>query len=710
MIRTTFFLALVTSLLSACSLWPLRDNVPENPLLETSDLPLGYPAFDQIRNAHFAPAFEAGMREHAAEITAIASHPEPPDFGNTIVALERSGQRLGRVSRIFFALSSANTNAEIDAIRVEMAPRLAAHQDAIYLNAALFARVDSVYLQRDHLNLNPEQRRLVERYHSDFVRAGARLPEAAQARLRDLNQRISELTTAFSQQVLEERNASLVFVSDAARLAGLSEQEIAAAASAATAAGRDGEYALKLLNYSAQPQLAKLHDRGLRQRLLEASLARGLRGNEHDNRNLILELVRLRAQRARILGYPSHAAYVLEDSTAQTTEAVGELLGKLAPAAVANVQLDARELQALIDAEGGGFRLQAWDWPYYAEKLRLARYDFDEAQMRPYLELDRVLEDGVFYMAKALYGLDIRQRHDLPVYHPDVTVWDVFDADGQRLGIFLFDPFARDSKRGGAWMNAYVPQNRLLGHQPVVANHLNITKPSDGGPVLLSFDEVNTLFHEFGHALHGLFSDVEYPYFSGTSVPRDFVEYPSQVHEMWATWPEILQRYARHHATGEPMPEQMVERFMAARQFNQGYATTAYLAAALLDQAWHQLTPEQVPLDVEAFERKALRDAGVLLDEVPPRYRSAYFSHIFAGGYSAGYYAYIWSEVLDADTVAWFERHGGLKRINGDWMRENLLSRGGSRDAMELFELFLGRPPQIQPLLDRRGLNAVISQ
>lgn len=699
-------LAASTLGLSACALLPTGMPSDANPLLSPSPLDYQYPPFDRIRAEHFLPAFETAAAAHLAEVEAIATQDAAATFDNTIVALERSGQDLMRTAYVFFGLVGAHTNDTLNEVQTAVAPKMAAHQDKILLNPQLFARIDAIYQARDTLELNPEQRRLVERYHQNFVRAGALLSAAEKTRISAINERLSSLVTEFGQNVLKERNESTVFVSDVEQLAGYSSAEIESAARIASEAGRDGEYAIKLLNTSSQPALKVLKNRPLREQVMQASLARGLRDNDYNNQALILEIVRLRAERAQLMGYPNHAAYVLEDSTAQTTQAVNDLLTRLAPKAVANARAEATDLQTLIDAEMGAFMLSAADWPFYAEKLRQQRYAFDESQMRPYLELDRVLHDGVFYMAQALYGLSFKPRKDLPVYHPDVSVWEVFNADGSALGLFLFDPYARDSKRGGAWMNAYVPQNHLLKARPVVGNHLNITKPPAGEPVLLTFDEVTTLFHEFGHALHGLFSDVSYPMFSGTSVPRDFVEFPSQVHEMWAVWPDILQRYARHHETGEPMPQALVERFLAAKKFNQGYATTEYLAASLLDQAWHQLGPDEIPSDVATFEKAALKRAGILLDTVPTRYRSAYFSHIFAGGYSAGYYSYIWSEVLDAETVEWFKAHDGLKRINGDWFRENLLSRGGSVDAMELFELFRGRAPQIEPLLEKRGLNA----
>ncbi len=681
--------------------------VTGNPFFAPSDLPYLLPPFDRIENEHYAPAFERGMAEQAAEIAAIAANAEPPTFDNTIIAMEKSGAILERTSRVFFNLAGADTNDTIQAVEAEMAPRLSAHRDAILLNPQLYARIKTLYEQRYDLNLDAEAVRLLERYHTDFVRAGAELAAAEQERLKAINAELATLQTQFSQNVLKEVNRSAIVVETREELAGLSENQIAAAAKTAEERDLPGKYVIALMNTSGQPPLASLENRDLRRRILDASLARGSSGGEYDNREILVKVAKLRAEQAQLLGYPDYAAYVLEDQTAKTTAAVNDMLGKLAPAAVANARREAADLQAMIDAEGGGFKLEPWDWNYYAEKVRKARYDFDETELKPYLELTNVLENGVFYAAGKLYGLSFKRRTDLPVYHPDVMVYEVFDADGTPLALFLGDFYARPSKRGGAWMNAYVPQSGLLGTKPVVANHLNIPEPPEGEPTLLTFDEVNTMFHEFGHALHGMFSDVYYPRFAGTSVPRDFVEYPSQVNEMWAIWPEVLANYARHYQTGEPLPQELLDKVLAAEKFNQGYATTEYLAASLLDQSWHQLPPDAVP-DADGlldFEARALENAGVAFRPVPPRYRSTYFSHIM-GGYSAGYYSYIWSEVLDADSVEWFKENGGLKRENGDHFRRTVLSKGGSKEAMELFREFRGRDPDIQPLLERRGLTA----
>ena len=684
-----------------------QEEMADNPFFAESPLPYQLPPFDRVDDAHYRPGFERGMADHIAEIEAIAGASEPPTFENTIVALERSGRLLDRVAATFFSLAAADTNDAINAIRNEMAPRLAAHTDRILLDAGLFARVEALHDRRDELGLDDESRRLVEEYYVDFVRAGARLSDAEKERMQAINARLAALSSRFTQNVLDEVNASAVVVETRDELAGLPDDQIAATVEAAAARDLAGRYVIPLLNTSGQPALESLEDRGLRERIMRTSLARGSQGGEYDNRGVITETARLRAERAAMLGHPNHASYILERQTARTVAAVNERLASLAPPAVANAEREAADLQAMAAAEGADFELAAWDWSYYTEKVRAERYAFDASQLRPYFEMDNVLENGVFFAATRLYGLTFEARPELPVYHPDVRVWEVFDADGAPLGLFLGDFYARPSKRGGAWMNAYVSQSRLLDTAPVVANHLNVPKPPDGEPTLLTFDEVTTLFHEFGHALHGLFSDVRYPYFAGTSVPRDFVEYPSQVNEMWATWPEVLRNYAVHHETGEPMPADLLDKVLATQQFNQGFATTEYLAASLLDQAWHQLTADEVPdaAGVEAFEAAALEAAGVALETVPPRYRSTYFSHIWSSGYSAGYYSYIWSEVLDADSVEWFKENGGLRRDNGDHFRRTLLSRGGSVEALDLFRAFRGADPDIGPLLVRRGLN-----
>ncbi|MFI4944939.1 MAG: M3 family metallopeptidase, partial [Burkholderiales bacterium] len=622
--------------------------------------------------------------------------------------MERAGSLLSRTSRVFFGLNGSNTSPEMQKLQREIAPKLAAHSDAITLDPVLFARVSALYDKRDSLGLDPESKRLLWRYHKDFVRAGATLGDADKEKLKALNAELAMLGATFNQNVLKEVDASTVLVDTRGELAGLSEAQIQAAADAAKAAGQEGKFLLRLTNTTGQPPLASLESRALRERLMKASLARGSRGGEFDNRATASAIAKRRAERALLLGYPNHAAYQLDEQTAGSVAAVNKLLAQLGPPAVANARSEAAAMQKLASGDGSAFELASWDWAYYAEKVRQARYAFDESQLRPYYELDRVLKDGVFFAAGKLYGLRFAERKDLPVYQPSVRVFDVFDKDGSPLALFVADYYARPNKNGGAWASAYVPQSGLLGTKPVIANHLNIPPPPAGEPTLLTHDEVRTMFHEFGHALHGMFSNVRYPRFAGTSVPRDFVEYPSQVNEMWQDWPEVLRNYAKHYKTGDPIPQELLDKVKAAAKFNQGFSTTELVAANVIDQAWHQRTAAELP-DAEgvlAFEAKALDDKGVDFAPVPPRYRSTYYSHIFAGGYSAGYYSYFWSEVLDAASVEWMKAHGGLTRENGDRFRKTLLSRGGSDDAMTLFRNFTGSDPSIEPFLERRGLAA----
>ena len=675
----------------------------DNPFFAPSDLQFGYPRFDLIKNEHYEPAMVQGMVEQRAEIEAIASNTEAPTFDNTLVAMERSGQLLDRSARVFFGLSSAHTNDDIEAIQVRISPQFAEHQDAILLDKRLFARIQALYSQRDELDLDAESYRLLEETYKDFVRAGALLDDVGQERMREINTKLASLQTAFGQNVLAEVNDRAVTVEDFTLLEGLSEGEIAAAKEAGLARDLEGSWVIPLLNTSGQPALAALDNRGLREKIFRASVSRGSSGGQYDNREIIADIMKLRAERAGLLGYPNHAAFSLDNQTAKTTEAVNARLEGLAPVAVANARVEASALQAVIDADGGNFELAAWDWAYYTEKLRAQQYAFDESELKPYFELDNVLIKGVFYAAEKLYGITFTLREDLPTYHETVRVWEVRNADGSVLALFIEDMYARPSKRGGAWAMSYVSQSDLMGTRPVSANHLNIPRPPEGEPTLLTWDEVTTLFHEFGHALHAMFADVQYPSSLGT--PRDFVEYPSQVNEMWADWPEVLANYAVHYETGEPLPRALLEKVSATALFNEGFRSTEYLAASLLDQAWHQRTVEELP-DAEGvldFEAAALVDAGAAFDAVPPRYRTTYFSHI-VGGYSAGYYSYIWSEVLDADTVEWFKEHGGLRRENGDHFRATLLSRGGAEDAMQLYRTFRGRDAELAPLLKRRGL------
>jgi peptidyl-dipeptidase Dcp len=677
-----------------------------NPFFEKSGLYMSYPPFDLIKNEHYMPAFSKGMSNHIKEIELIINNNEEPTFKNTIIAMEMSGQLLDRVATVFYALTSANTNEQMEKIRAEIAPKLSSHSDKILLNAKLFKRVESIYKNRNSIDLDAESIRLIEKYYKDFVRSGSKLSKEQKERLKSINSEISVLQTRFSQNVLNEVNASAVIIDKKQDLDGLSDAAIQSAANEAKTRNLEGKYVLALKNTSGQPSLSSLTNRLIREKIHKASLSRGSRGGDFDNREVLVDVVKLRAEKARLMGYENHAAYTLETQTAQNPQNVNNRLNSLSPKALANAKKEAADLQKMIENEGNKFKLASWDWDFYSEKVRAKRYNFDASQLKPYFEMDNVLQKGVFYSATKLFGITFNERFDLPVYHEDVRVFEVFNEEGNVLGLFLFDGYARSTKRGGAWMNAYVSQSRLKNNLPIVANHQNVVKPPNGEPALMSFDEVITMFHEFGHALHGMFSNVNYPYFSGTSVPRDFVEYPSQVNEMWAVWPSILQNYAVHYETGESMPKELLEKVLSAQKFNQGFSTTEYLASSILDQALHQLQEEDVPKadDLLGFEKNTLIKAGISFDAIPPRYRSTYFSHII-GGYSAGYYSYIWSEVLDADTVEWFKLNGGLKRKNGDHFRETLLSKGGSKNAIELFIDFKGSEPNIQPLLDRKGLN-----
>src|SRR5438046_919490 len=684
---------------------PSSPAASDNPLLAESTLSYHAPPFDKIKDEHFVPAIDAGMREQLKEVDAIAASSEKPSFDNTVVALERTGRLLDRAERTFSNLNAADTNPTRQKIETEIAPKLSAHRDTIHLNGKLFARIQELYSNRDNLGLDPESSYLLERYYKDFVRAGAKLSEPDKTKLKAINTELANLQTKFEQNVLKEKNASSVVVDRREDLAGLSENQIAAAVAAAKDEHKEGKFVLPLQNTTGQPALASLQNREIRERLMQASLSRTSKGGPFDTREIVVRTAQLRAERAKLLGYENHAAYQLGDQTAANIPTVNKLLSDLAPSAVANARREAADMQKVIDQEKGGFQIASCDWDFYSEKVRKARYAFDESQLKPYYELNHVIVDGVFYAANKLYGISFKERKDLPTYLPEVRIWEVTDKDGKPLALFIGDYYARPSKRGGAWMNQYVGQNALLGTKPVVANHLNIPNPPAGDPTLLTYDEVRTAFHEFGHALHGMFSKVKYPRFSGTNVPRDFVEYPSQLNELWATWPEILKNYAKHYKTGAPMQQELLDKMLAAEKFNQGFKKTEYLTASLLDQSWHQVKPEQVPADTLAFEADALKKAGVDYAPVPPRYRSTYFSHAFAGGYSAGYYSYLWSEVLDADSVEWMKEHGGLKRENGDHFRETLLSSGGSDDAMKLFKNFTGGDPDVTPLLNRRGLT-----
>ena len=674
-----------------------------NPFANRSTLEYELPPFDLIRDEHYLPAFYQGCTEQLQEVADILAQPEVT-FENTLVALERSGRLLERVLLVFFNKSSSDTSPELDKIEAEIAPKLAAHSDAIRLNPELYARIEQVYQSREQLNLDAESDWLAVRYYEDFRMAGAHLSEAERERAKQINLRLAELDTQFGQQLLADTNDLAVLVDDIAELDGLSEGEIAAAASAATDRGHDGKWLLAMVNFTGNPLLETLTNRELREKIFASSLLKGGRSNEHDNRPVLLEMVKLRAEKAQLFGFESHAHYVLTDRTAKNPKNVHEMLHKIAAPARKNAEREAADIQAAIKAEGSNFEVKPWDWGFYTEKVRAEKYNIDVEAFKPYFELNNVLFDGVFYAANKLFGLSFVERPDLKAYHPEARVFEVFNEDGSKLALFIGDFYTRDSKRGGAWMNSLVDQSHLLGQLPVIVNNLNIVKPPKGEPTLLSLDFTTTLFHEFGHALHGMLSNVKYPRFSGTSTPRDFVEFPSQVNEMWLDWPSVLDNYAKHYETGERIPAEWIENLKRAATFNQGHDTVSYLAASVLDLAWHQLTPDQIPSDVEAFEAKAIADYGLDFDLVPTRYRSTYFSHIFSGGYSAGYYGYIWSEVLDAETVDWFKNNGGLTRRNGDHFRKQLLSRGGTEDALQLFRNFRGQDAAIEPLLKRRGL------
>jgi peptidyl-dipeptidase Dcp len=681
----------------------------ENPLFRRSPLQYEAPPFDRIHIADFQPALEEGMKQNLTEITQVAEQSAPPTFENTIVAMEHSGPLLTRSASVFFMLTGANTNDTLQKIDSDVSPKLAAHRDAIYLNGRLFGRVKSIYDRRDALGLDADQKFLVERYYRDFVRAGALLSEADKTRMRALNQEEAKLGTDFDHKLLAATKVGALVIDDKTQLAGLSDAEIAAAAEAAKTRGLEGKWVIVLQNTTQQPAQASLSNRAVRQRLFEASIHRADRGDTNDTRAIIRRLAQLRAERAKLLGFPTFAAYTLTDKMAKTPETALRLLSDLVPAATARARAEAADMQALIDKQKGGFTLAPWDWQYYAEQVRKAQYNLDESQIKPYFELDRVLRDGVFFAAGKLYGLTFTERHDIPVYQPDVRVFEVFDVDGKSMALFYCDYFKRDNKSGGAWMGSFVDQSGLLGTKPVIYNVANFEKPAPGQPALLTFGDVTTMFHEFGHGLHGLLSNVRYPTLAGTNVPRDFVEFPSQFNEHWALEPTVLANYAKHYQTGVPMPQALIDKIKKARTFNQGFATTEYLSAALLDLAWHNLPADAPQQDVDAFEADALKRFKVDLAVVPPRYHSTYFAHIW-GGYSAGYYSYLWSEVLDDDAYQWFVENGGMTRQNGQRFRDMILSRGGTSDAAEMYRAFRGRDPSVEPLLEQRGLKATPQQ
>lgn len=675
-----------------------------NPLLDTLDHH-GLPDFTSLRTEHYREGFDKGFAEHLVEVEVITANAEEPSFENSVLALERSGRTLERVATIFFNKVSSDSDDELRDLEAEVAPRLAAHEDRIQLDPVLFERVSAVRSRADSLQLDDESRFLVERTHIRMQLAGAGLGEQDKQRLRELNQELSELTTAYQRHLLAEQNDTAVLFGDVAELDGLTPGQLSACRQAAQARGLDG-WLVTMMLFTDHPYQAQLTDRESRRRIHEASESRGRRGNEHDTRALVSRITALRAERAGLLGHPNHAAASLADQTARTPEQVEQVVYPLAAPVRRNIEREASRLQALVDQDLGedSYRLEPWDWSFWTERLREREYQLDTTALRPWFEYERVLFDGVFWAATQLYGVTFTERPDLVCYHPDARVFEVRNEDGSELGLFVHDVFTRDSKRGGAWMNNLVQQSHLFDERPVVVNNLNVPRPGEGEPVLLSLDEVDTMFHEFGHALHGLFSDATYPSLSGTAVSRDFVEFPSQVNEMWITWPEVVEHYARRHRTGEPLPEQVLASLAASETFNQGFSTGEYLASALLDQEWHKIAPGVVVDDVEAFEAEALQRIGLDNPWVGPRYRSTYFSHTFAGGYDAGYYSYIYSEILDADTVEWFKENGGLRRENGQRFRDELLSRGRTREPMDSYRAFRGRDPEITPLLRRRGL------
>jgi len=703
-LTTGITLALGAAAASAQSETAMANFGPENPFYAPSTLPFQAPPFDKIKDSDYRPAIDAGMAQQIHEVEAIANNPAPATFENTIVALERTGQLLTRVMGVFNCLTSANTNDDLQKVQEYEAPRLAAHQDAIYLDAKLFARVKAVYEQRAALHLDAESLRLVEYDYQQFVKAGANLSDPDKARLKKINEEDAALENTFTNQLLAATKAGAFATSDKNVLAGLTEAQLAAAAQEAEARKQQG-WLVPLQNTTQQPDLAFLTDRATRKAIFENSWNRAEHGDANDTRANIARLAQLRAQKAALLGFPNFAAWNLTDQMAKTPETAKHFLDALVPASSARAAAEAKDIQAHIDAQHGGFALAPWDWEFYAEQVRKAKYDLNQAEIKPYFELNNVLEKGVFFAAHQLYGLTFKARKDIPVYHPDVRVFEVFDGNGTPLALWYCDYFKRDNKNGGAWMDSLVVQAKLLGQLPVVFNVANFQKPAPGQPALLSFDDVTTMFHEFGHALHGMFADTVYPSLSGTQVARDFVEFPSQFNEHWASYPAVFAHYARHYKTGAPMPAALAAKIVKSQTFNQGYLYTEILAASELDFEWHML-PASAPLqDPDKFEAEALKRTHLNLSYVPPRYRSSYFLHIWANGYAAGYYAYSWSEMLDDDAFQWFLDHGGMTRANGDRFRQMVLARGNTEDLEKMYEAWLGGPPSIEPMLKFRGLK-----
>ena len=676
---------------------------PGNPFYAASTLPYQAPPFDKIKDTDFQPALEAGMAEQLKEVEAIANNPAPPTFDNTLVALEKSGRLYERVQEVFDGLTQANTNPTLDKVDEIESPKRAAHDDAIFLNEKLFVRVAAIYKQMDSLGLDAESRRLVDVYYKKFVHAGANLSPADKVKLKKLNEEESTLQNSFRQKLLAATKEAAFSTTDKSVLKGLSDAEVAAAAEAAKGRKMQG-YVLPMQNTTQQPILASLQDRATRQAVFENSWNRTERGGANDTRETVVRLAKLRAEKAKLLGYPNFAAWTLEDQMAKTPEAAVKFMDALAPATVAKAGEEGKDIQALIDSQKGGFQLQPWDWEFYSEQVRKARYDLDEAQVKPYFEVWNVLQNGVFYAANQLYGITFKERKDIPVYNANVRVFEVFEADGKPLALWYCDYFKRDNKAGGAWMSNFVQQSKLLGTLPVIYNVANFPKPAAGEPALISFTDVTTMFHEFGHGLHGMFSNCEYPLISGTDVPRDFVEFPSQFNEHWASYPAVFDHFAKHYKTGEPMPAELAAKIRKAEKFNQGYLLTELLAAAELDMQWHTISATATVDKPDAFEKDALERKHLWLETVPPRYRSTYFQHIWSGGYAAGYYAYLWSEMLDDDAYQWFEDHGGMTRANGDRFRKMVLSRGNTEDLAKLYSDWLGAEPSTGPMLKDRGL------
>ncbi len=682
---------------------------PQNPFYAPSTLPFEAPPFDKIKDSDYQPAIEAGMAQQKKEMQDIANNPAAPTFENTFIPMEKSGQLLQRSATTFFAVSSADTNATLQKIRSAIAPQLAAHSDAIHLDPKLFQRVATIYKERQSLKLDPESLRLVEVTYDQFVHAGANLSDADKVQLKKLNEQIASLSTEFSNKLLAATKAGAYVTPDKAALAGFSDAQIAAAAEAAKGRKVDG-YVIPLQNTTQQPDLVNLSNRSTRQGLFENSWNRAEKGDANDTREIISKIAQLRAQKAKLLGYPSFAAWKLEDQMAKTPETALNFMAQLVPPSTAKAAVEAKDIQDVIDAQKGGFKLQPWDWEFYAEQVRKAKYDIDESQVKPYFELNNVLLNGVFYAANQLYGITFKERHDIPVYADGVRVFEVFDSNGSSMALFYCDYFKRDNKNGGAWMNSLVEQSKLMGTKPVVTNVGNFAPPAPGEPALLTADDVNTMFHEFGHALHGMFSNTEYPSLSGTSTARDFVEFPSQFNEHWATYPSVFQHYAKHYKTGAPMPADLLEKIEKSKTFNKGYDTTELLAAAELDMQWHAL-PADAPLqNPDAFETEALQRTHLLISYVPPRYRSSYFSHIWGSGYSAGYYAYLWTQMLDDDAYQWFVEHGGLTRANGDRFRQMVLSRGNTEDLAKMYAAWRGKAPSIEPMLKYHGLESSVTK